>query len=94
MRFLRSEQARAKEKKTMVRVSRLTLLSEGVAFDPSTGDTFMVNNSGAYILKAFQVGRTKKEIVRLLREEFEIPREHADRDVTDFHGQLRHLQLV
>jgi hypothetical protein len=78
----------------MVAVSRLTLPSEGMAFDPTTGDTFRVNDSGTWILKAFQVGRSKSEIIRMLREEFQISQEDAERDVADFHGRLQHLQLI
>jgi PqqD family protein of HPr-rel-A system len=78
----------------MVSLSRLTLPSEGLAFDPATGDTFMLNDSGAWILKAFQIGHSKSEIISMLREEFQISQEEAARDVTDFHGRLQHLQLV
>jgi hypothetical protein len=78
----------------MASLARLTLPSEGLAFDPSTGDTFMVNDSGKRILKAFQIGRNKGDIIRMLREEFQISQEDAERDVADFHGCLHHLQLV
>jgi hypothetical protein len=78
----------------VVALSRLTLPCEGVAFDPTTGDTFMVNDSGTWILKAFQIGHSKSEIIRMLRDEFQISQEDAERDVTDFHGRLQHLHLV
>ncbi len=77
----------------MVALSRLRT-SEGLAFDPATGDTFVVNDSGVKILEAFQSGHGKSEIAEMLRDEFQISQEDADRDVTDFHGRLQHLHLV
>lgn len=78
----------------MVSLHRLTLPVEGLAFDPSTGDSFMMNNSGARILQALQTGCSQEDIVRMLSEEYHIPAEDAERDVADFRGRLRHLQLV
>ena len=73
---------------------RLTLPSDGIAFDPTTGDTFVVNDSGSRILKAFQTGSTQEEVIGFLRDEYLVTREDAERDVTDFHGRLRTLGLT
>lgn len=73
---------------------RLTLPSDGIAFDPTTGDTFVVNDSGSRILKAFQTGSTQEEVVGFLRDEYLMTREDAECDVTDFHGRLRTLGLT
>lgn len=75
-------------------LSRLTVPTVGMAFDPSTGDTFVINDSGVRILKAFQTGQRRDEIVHMLSEEYQIKEEDAERDVDDFQGRLRNLQLV
>jgi hypothetical protein len=78
----------------MPALSRLTVPTEGMAFDPSTGDTFVINDSGVRILKAFQSGERRDDIVHMLSEEYQIREEDAERDVDDFQGRLRNLQLV
>jgi hypothetical protein len=65
-----------------------------MAFDPTTGDTFMVNDSGSRILKALQTGSSEEEVVGMLREEYPVTLEDAERDVTDFRGRLRTLGLT
>ncbi len=75
-------------------VHRLDLPSEGIAFDPTTGDTFMVNDSGSRILRALQTGSSEQEVVSILRQEYPVTREDAERDVSDFHSRLRTLGLA
>lgn len=75
-------------------LSHLSLSPEGLAFNPATGDTFMVNETGAAILKAMQSGNSLGDIARLLAETYALPMETAERDLFDFHDRLRSFGLA
>ena len=75
-------------------LSHLSLSPEGLAFNPATGDAFMVNESGATILRAIQSGASLSDIVHMLTDTYSLPVEDAQRDVFDFHDRLRSLGLV
>ena len=72
----------------------LSLSPDGLAFSPSTGDTFTVNDSGMLILKSLQTSGDQEEAARRLMETYQISREQAERDVADFHDRLRSLGLL
>jgi hypothetical protein len=78
----------------MVSLSRLKIPSEGMASDPSTGDTFMMNQSGVYIVKALQTGQDQDRIVGMMVAEYQLSREDAERDLADFNGRLRNFGLL
>jgi hypothetical protein len=75
-------------------LSHLTLSPEGMAFNPTTGDTYLVNKSGLLVLNAFQAGSSHQDIVHVLTDRYQVPRDQAERDVLDFHGRLRSLGLL
>jgi hypothetical protein len=78
----------------MAGLSHLTVSPNGVAFNPTTGDTFLVNKTGLLVLKSLQTGGNHEEAVRTLTEVYGVPREQADRDVVDFQGRLRTFGLL
>lgn len=75
-------------------LSQLSLSTEGIAFDPATGDTFVANETGVMILKAIQAGKPTHEIVRSLTDRFQVTAADAERDVVDFQSRLRVLGLT
>jgi len=80
--------------KAMASLAHLTINSDGVAFNTTSGDTFLVNPSASMILKVFQVGGSPEEAVRTLTDAYEVSHEQAHRDVVDFHDRLRSLGLL
>jgi hypothetical protein len=78
----------------MAGLSHLTLRPEGMAFSPTTGDTFILNKSGLLVLKAFQAGSSHEDVVRTLTEAYQVPHDHAERDVVDFQGRLGSFGLL
>ena len=78
----------------MASIAHLTINSDGVAFNPSSGDTFLVNPSASMILKVFQVAGSQEEAVRTLADAYDVSFEQAQRDVVDFHDRLRSLGLL
>ena len=78
----------------MSKLHRLAINDEGFIFDPETGNSFTVNSTGLFIIKLLKEGKSVEEIIEALTQEFEVDREEAMRDVTDFIEQLRLLGLV
>ena len=77
----------------MSKLSRLALNDEGFAFDPGTGDSFIVNRTGLLILRALKGEKGLKETAQMLEEEFDVSHEDAFRDVADFQGRLRNFNI-
>jgi PqqD family protein of HPr-rel-A system len=83
----------------MASLAHLTVNSDGVAFNTTSGDTFLVNPSALVILKVFQVGGSQTEpdydaAVRSLTDAYEVSPDQARHDVVDFHDRLRSLGLL
>ena len=78
----------------MANLSHLTVSPDGVAFNPTNGDTFMLNKSGLVILKILQAGGGEQEAVLALTEVYQVPTDQAQHDVVDFQGRLRSFGLL
>jgi hypothetical protein len=73
----------------MEKLKQLAINEEGFIFDPITGNSFVTNQTGLFILKKLREGLSEEEIVKALTEEFEVNEETARRDFYDFLEQLR-----
>jgi len=73
----------------MGKLQKLAISDEGFIFDPETGSSFTVNQTGLFILKLLKEGKSQEEIVEALTQEFDVSREEAARDLIDFLEQLR-----
>ncbi|WP_457622050.1 HPr-rel-A system PqqD family peptide chaperone [Persephonella sp.] len=78
----------------MDRISQLAINEEGFVFDPLTGESYTVNQTGLLILKRLKEGKSEEEIIKEVTENFEISREEAERDFTDFIEKLRSYRLI
>ena len=78
----------------MPSLSRLSVSPEGLAFDPATGDTFLLNPTALLIVKTFQSGGNQDEVVRVLTHQYQVTPADAERDVADFQGRLKTLGLM
>ena len=78
----------------MERVKQLAINDEGFVFDPLTGDSFTVNQTGLFILKKLKEGKKGEEILQEMVEEFEVSPEEAERDLIDFIEKLRSYRLL
>jgi len=78
----------------MDRLSQLAINEEGFVFDPLTGESFTVNQTGLFILKELKEGKSQEEIVQDLVENFEVSKEEAERDLVDFIEKLRSYRLI
>ncbi len=78
----------------MNRLTQLALSDEGFVFDPQTGDSFQVSETGMAVLRALKEGRSDEEIAQSLVADFEVALEEARRDCADFRGQLKNFGLA
>ena len=78
----------------MQKLSQLAISSEGFIFNPATGDSFQVSQTGLDVINGMRDGRGDEEIVAKLAETYEVAPEDARRDVADFRGTLRAFGLV
>ncbi|RKZ55371.1 MAG: PqqD family protein [Candidatus Parabeggiatoa sp. nov. 2] len=76
------------------RVARLAVNEEGFVFDPQTGESFTVNETGKAILKALIESKEKEAIAMTLTEQFEVSLSEAQTDVRDFIDHMRSYQLL
>lgn len=74
--------------------SRLAINDEGFVFDPTTGDSFMVNLTGLLILRGLRDGSSPNTIARDISEAYEVDLEDADRDVVDFLERVKGFGLA
>lgn len=75
-------------------LQRLALNDEGFVFDPATGDSFILNDSAAALIRGLQEGLDELQLVDRLSERFLVEPEQATSDVEDFLVQLRAMRLL
>ncbi|HID79684.1 MAG TPA: PqqD family protein [Aquifex aeolicus] len=78
----------------MEELKRLAINEEGFAFDPETGNSFVLNQTGLFIVKKLREGLSEEKIINEILKEFEVEEETARRDFYDFMEQLRILGLI
>ncbi len=78
----------------MHKLSRLAINEEGFVFNPTTGDSFQVSETGLVILGKLRDGHSDEAIAQALAEKYEVSLEDAQRDVADFRASLKNLNLI
>jgi hypothetical protein len=72
-------------------INRLAINDSGFVFDPVSGQSFTINESGRAILRLARTKRSAREIAEELVAEFEVPLHKCERDVLEFAAVLRRL---
>ena len=70
------------------RIKNLALSETGFLFDPATGNTYTLNESAVFILKALKEGKSHTDIAGALNAEFDVSAQQAHED-----GSVAILQL-
>jgi len=68
---------------------RLAINDSGFVFDPVSGDSFTVNDTGIAVLRRLQEQCTLQETVHAISQSYDVDTRHAERDILDFIVQLR-----
>jgi hypothetical protein len=66
----------------------------GLIFNPGTGDSFSVNNTGAEILSLLKENRSHEEIMEHLLIKFDVEETQIEKDMDDFISQLSDYNLL
>jgi hypothetical protein len=74
---------------TLERLKDLAISESGFLFDPYSGATFTVNNTGKFILQLLMEGKVIEEIESALRKRFEIGDEDLRSDIYEFVNLLK-----
>jgi hypothetical protein len=70
-------------------LERLALSSSGFLFDPVSGHSFTLNETGRDILKILQETRDLKALKQRLLDEYDLDSSTLDRDLLEFLGSVR-----
>ena len=77
------------ETNTLERLKDLAISESGFLFDPYSGATFTLNNTGKFILQLLMEGKVIEDIESALRKRFEIGDEDLRSDIYEFVNLLK-----
>lgn len=72
----------------------IAISENGFIFNPLTGDSFSVNQTGVFILQKMKDGESDENIMKALQEEYELDNYTAEKDLYDFLSLLKSYQLT
>jgi len=72
----------------------LAVSDSGFVFDPHTGATFTMNETGKAVLEGLREGADLDELVELLEDRFDAEEADVRRDLLEFLGLLRQSGLL
>lgn len=72
----------------------LHLAESGFLFDPYTGLTYGVNETGAAIITTLRSGKSLEETAKKIAQEFDVPEPTAEADVREFYDRLNREGLL
>ena len=76
------------------KMKQLAISENGFIFDPETGYSYNVNETGHAIFKLLQKGMDKETIAKQITKDFDISKDHFDNDYEPFVQMLEALDLV
>lgn len=74
--------------------NNIALSDSGFLFNPSSGDSFSVNEIGKTIIKMFQEGKSDDEISKAILKEYLIDENAFEKDFYDFKKMLESHKLT
>ncbi len=72
----------------------IAISENGFIFNPLTGDSFSVNETGVFILQKLKEEETIEAILQSLMDEYELDTYTAEKDLNDFVSMLKSYQLI
>jgi PqqD family protein of HPr-rel-A system len=66
----------------------IALSENGFVFNPSTGDSFTLNNTGKEVMQLIKEAKNMDQIAELLLEKYDIDPVSLERYLTDFFNDL------
>lgn len=72
----------------------IAISENGFVFNPATGDSFTLNNTGMQIISMLKSGKTIDDIKELLTAEYDVDTMILDRYLQDFISDLKRNNLL
>lgn len=72
----------------------IAVSEEGFLFNPTTGDSFSTNGTGALIVRLLKQDKTLAEITEVICGEYDADRLLAERDVEEFASLLKEHSIL
>ena len=72
----------------------IAISENGFIFNPLTGNSFSINETGVAILQQLKDGVKSEDIVIFMMNEYEIDKHSAEKDLTDYLSMLKSYQLT
>ena len=72
----------------------IAISENGFIFNPLTGDSFSVNETGLFVLQKLKEGENREMIMQALQDEFKLDANSAEIDLNDFLSMLKSYQLT
>lgn len=72
----------------------IAISESGFLFQPSTGETFTLNQVGKEILNLIRSKKSEEEIVNLIADNYDIDIATAHKDFADFVNQLKQYSIL
>ncbi len=82
------------DSKVLERLKDLAVSESGFLFDPYSGTTFNLNNTGKFVLQLLTEGKRVEEIEAALRDKFEVGEEDLQNDIYEFVNLLKENHLL
>ncbi|MBI4357485.1 MAG: PqqD family protein [Gammaproteobacteria bacterium] len=74
----------ASKKNSSIPLQRLVLTENGFVFNPTSGQTFTVNETGLLLLRLFQEQKSIPAMVRKIRQLYDVEPHRAKHDILQF----------
>jgi len=72
-------------------LQRLAISESGFVFDPASGQSFTVNETGLALIRLLQKSSDVQVIIGQLQQEYDIGVSELERDIEDFQDELGEL---
>lgn len=72
----------------------LNVNETGFLFDPSTGESYSLNNMGGVYFNMLSEGKSKEEIGSFVMGEYDVDEPTFEKSFIDFESRLKFLRLI
>jgi len=74
--------------------TNVAVSDSGFIFDPETGESFTLNETGLLLFRHLKEGKSPEEIMKLVTEEYDIDRLSFEKYFQDFSEMLKQFHLM
>ncbi len=76
------------------KLRNLAISESGFVFSPSTGNTFVLNETGTFVLKKLMQGISREALITELLSTYTVSQDQAERDLSDLLVQMKEMGIL